>query len=483
MSKFLRNAYVAAAVFAVAAVLTAGAGFLAGRATAGQGGTAYYQSAAPGTPTLVRSEAGIPVGVPGSFRDVVGRVMPSVVEIDVVDVVKQRAPQTPFDFFFGPQNGQGQERQYQMQGLGSGVIVRESGRTVYVLTNNHVAGDATQIKVKLTDGREFTGKLVGKDPRRDLALVSFQTNEKVPVATLGDSGSVRPGDWVLAIGNPLGFQSTVTAGIVSAVGRQSSPGSGVAGFTDYIQTDAAINQGNSGGPLINTDGEVIGIDTWIASPSGGSVGLGFAIPINQAKSVIGDFITKGGVEYGWLGATVGNAPAEVLKSLGVADGTNGAMIMDLFKGSPADKAGLEPGDIVTAIGDHKVSNSSDLVQIVGNMAPGASARFQVVREGAAHSYNVVLSKRADDATLAKMSDKLWPGFIAVVQDGKVIVASVDQNSPASQGLQQGDVLLKVDGDRVGSLKDFYHRLNVKSGKQVLFTVERDGSQVIFGLPR
>ncbi len=483
MSKLLRNAYMAAAVFAIAALLTAGAGFLAGRATAGQNGAVTHQSAGSGTSQLVLSQTGSAAGAPGSFRDVVDRVMPSVVEIDVVDVVKQRVPQTPFDYFFGPQNGGGQERQYQMQGLGSGVIVRQNGRTVYALTNNHVAGDATQIKVKLTDGREFTGKLVGKDPRRDLALVSFETGDKVPVAALGDSTGVRPGDWVLAIGNPLGFQSTVTAGIVSAVGRQSTPDSGVAGFTDYIQTDAAINQGNSGGPLVNTDGEVIGIDTWIASPSGGSVGLGFAIPINQAKTVIGDFISKGGVDYGWLGATVGNATPDVLKSLGVGDGTSGAMILDLFKGSPADKAGLEPGDVVTKIDDHKIAGSADLVQVVGNMAPGAAARFDVVREGSAHSYNVRLAKRADDQTLAKMSDKLWPGFIVVEQNGRIAVASVDDNSPAAQGLQQGDVVMKVNGDRVGSLRDFYHLVNARSGGQVLFTVERDGSQLIFGLPR
>ena len=483
MNKLMRNTYMAAAIFAAAALLTAGAGFVAGRETAGRSGTAYLQGTGSDTARLVLSQTGSPAGVPSSFRDVVDRVMPSVVEIDVVDVVKQRMPQNPFEYFFGPQNGGGQERQYQMQGLGSGVIVGEKGRTVYVLTNNHVAGDAAQIKVKLTDGREFTGKLAGKDPRRDLALVSFQTSEKVPLAVLGDSSTVRAGDWVLAIGNPLGFQSTVTAGIVSAVGRQSGPESGVAGFTDYIQTDAAINQGNSGGALVNTAGEVIGINTWIASPSGGSVGLGFSIPVNQAKTVIQDLIAKGGVDYGWLGATVGNAAADTLKSLGVPAGTTGAIVLDLFKGSPADKAGLLPGDIVTRIGEQGISSSADLVQVVGKMAPGSRARFDVVRQGSAHSSTVTLSKRVDDQTLAQMSNNLWPGFIVAERDGRIAVASVDDNSPAAQGLQQGDLVQKVDGERVKSLRDFYRLLNARADGNVLFTVEREGSQVIFGLTR
>ncbi len=483
MNKLLKNAYTAAAIFAVAAVLTAGAGFLAGRATSERNQTASFQPGGHDLSRLVLSQTGSAPGAPASFRDVVDRVMPSVVEIDVVDVVKQRVPRTPFEYFFGPQDGGGQERQFQMQGLGSGVIVSESGRTAYVLTNNHVAGDATQIKVKLTDGREFTGKLVGKDPRRDLALVSFQTNDKVPVAVLGDSSSVRAGDWVLAIGNPLGFQSTVTAGIVSAVGRQSAPGSGVPGFTDYIQTDAAINQGNSGGALVSTSGEVIGINTWIASPSGGSVGLGFSIPVNQAKTVIQDLISKGGVDYGWLGATVGNADADTVKSLGAAAGTTGAIILDLFKGSPADKAGLMPGDIVTRIADRSIGSSTDLVQAVGNMAPGARARFDVVRNGNALSHEVALTKRVADEELARMSDKLWPGFIVAEQDGKIAVATVDDNSPAAQGLQQGDVVQKINGERVRSLGDFYRGLGGKAGSPVLFTIERNGSQIIFGLPR
>ena len=220
------------------------------------------------------------------FRDTAQKVLPSVVEVETVETV--RVPQggmtSPFEFFFGrpdPRGGnQGNEREFEQRGLGSGIIVRRDGDKVYVLTNNHVAGDADKINLTLNDGRTFQGDLVGTDPNKDLALVVFETEETVPVAEMGDSDTVQVGDLVMAVGNPLGFESTVTSGMVSAIGRQVPERTGLPILTDYIQTDAAINRGNSGGPLVNLDGEVIGINTWIASQSGGSIGLGFSIPIN-----------------------------------------------------------------------------------------------------------------------------------------------------------------------------------------------------------
>ncbi|MEW5814884.1 MAG: trypsin-like peptidase domain-containing protein, partial [Spirochaetota bacterium] len=250
-----------------------------------------------------------------SFREIAAKVLPVVVEVDVVDVLKQNAPQfsSPFDFFFSPrqdENQNPQEREYKRYGLGSGVMIRKIGDKVYVLTNNHVVGQAEEIKVKLEDRRQFKAKIVGKDEKKDLALIVFETKENVPIAEMGDSSRLKVGDWVLAVGNPLGFESTVTAGIVSAVGRKSQLGSDVATFTDYIQTDAAINQGNSGGALVNLAGQVVGLNTWIASPSGGSIGIGFAIPINNAKKAIEDFISQGRIEYGWLGINIGDAAPE-----------------------------------------------------------------------------------------------------------------------------------------------------------------------------
>ncbi|MFQ3621654.1 MAG: trypsin-like peptidase domain-containing protein, partial [Spirochaetales bacterium] len=288
-------------------------------------------------PPLSKAELNTLETYQSALRRVAQRTLPVVVEIQVVEVVRQPRPVfdlfgNPFEFFFGPQDrnqrtprNQPQEREFRRQGLGSGVIVQRNGNTVYVLTNNHVAGNASEIKISLHDGREFDGKLVGTDPRRDLALLSFETKETVPIAELGDSDTVQVGDFAIAVGNPLGFESTVTFGIVSAVGRKAQPGMDIGNFTDFIQTDAAINPGNSGGALVNIYGQVIGINTWIASQSGGNIGLGFAIPINNAKKVINDIIAKGSVEYGWLGVNSGNPSRELRESLNIKT-TSGAFV-------------------------------------------------------------------------------------------------------------------------------------------------------------
>ena len=237
----------------------------------------------------------------------------------------------PFDFFFrGPRgnNEEGEKREYKRPGLGSGVIVKKDSNNVYVLTNNHVAGTADEIKVKLNDGREYDAKRIGNDPRTDLALIKFESSENIPVADLGNSEHLEVGDIVLAVGNPFGFESTVTMGIVSALGRETLSGSSIAGFTDYIQTDASINPGNSGGALVNLKGEIVGINTWIASQSGGSVGVGFAIPINNAKKAIEDFISTGKVVYGWLGVSIGDADEkmfpDIRKSLDLGNKNGGS---------------------------------------------------------------------------------------------------------------------------------------------------------------
>jgi Do/DeqQ family serine protease len=471
--KRFRLHLVGAAIMLGAGLLTSGTSFVLGRASVRPVASAATSQAGAMLP--VRSTvAGEPVAA--SFRDAVDRVMPAVVEVSVVDVVKQ--PAVPFPFFMGPQG----EQERRVQGLGSGVIVRHTGNTVYVLTNNHVAGDAEKIQVKLSDGRQFEARLVGKDPRKDLALVSFQTSDardQVPLATLGDSGNLRAGDWVLAIGNPMGFESTVTAGIVSAVGRQTA-GPGSNGFTDYIQTDAAINQGNSGGALVNTEGEVVGINTWIASPSGGSVGLGFAIPINNARKAIDDFVVKGKVDYAWLGVTTGDSPEPLLKALGLRE--SGALIHGVFDGSPAREAGLQPGDVVTRIAGTRIGGSADLVRTVANMAPGSRQDVTVMRDGKELALSIRLNTRADDDKIA--TARLWPGFSVVEADGgKVVVAAVDDGGRAASILGQGDVVTKVNGSRVGGLRDFYRALNAQGQGEVLFSLEREGNAIIVGLPR
>jgi len=423
-------------------------------------------------------------------------VIPTVVEVDVVDVVKAPVMTNPFQFFFGPQgqNPAPKEQEYKQYGLGSGVIVRRDGNKVYVLTNNHVVGEAEEISVKLSDQRQFTAKLVGTDARKDLALVVFETKDSVPIAALGNSDELQVGDWVLAVGNPLGFSSTITSGIVSALGRHSMPGSNMASFTDYIQTDAAINQGNSGGALVNIYGEVVGINAWIASPSGGNVGLGFAIPINDAKKDIEDLLSKGKVEYGWLGAYIGNLAQDLAADMKL-EGVNGAFVSNIFKDSPADKAGLQPGDYVTALNGITIDNANQLLQMVGNLRPGERARFELIRSGTPMTLTARIVARGEESEISKQANRVWPGlYITDVnqdirkslelpnsKDG-VVVAAVEQGSASAvAGLRQGDVIESVNGRSVKNVADFYSVINTKKNTELSFRIFRQGVELVVGL--
>jgi len=447
-----------------------------------------YGSAAAGVQSLE--------SIQSSFRAVAQKVIPTVVEVDVVDVVKAPVMTNPFEFFFGPQgeNPAPKEREFKQYGLGSGVIVRRDGNKVHVLTNDHVVGEAEEISVKLSDQRQFTARLVGTDERKDLALVVFETRDPVPVATLGNSDDLQVGDWVLAVGNPLGFSSTITSGIVSALGRHSMPGSNAASFTDYIQTDAAINQGNSGGALVNIFGEVVGINAWIASPSGGNVGLGFAIPINDAKKDIEDLLGKGKVEYGWLGAYIGNLPQELASEMKV-EGINGAFVSNIFKDSPADKAGIQPGDYVTALDGIAIDNANQLLQLVGNLRPGERARFDLIRDGSPLSVTARITARAEESEISKQANRVWPGLyiIDVNQDIRktlelpaakngVVIAAVEQGSASAvAGLRQGDVIESVNGRNVKNVADFYSLINTPKNTELSFRIFRQGVELVVGL--
>lgn len=438
--------------------------------------------------------------IQAAFREVAQKVLPSVVEIDVVNVVKAQLPATtsPFDFFFGPRNpnDQPKEQEFRQEGLGSGVLVKRGGGSVYVLTNNHVVGEAEEINVRFADGRSYTANLVGKDPKKDLALVVFKTDAKIPVAELGDSDVLQVGDWVLAVGSPLGFHSTVTEGIVSAIGRESLPGSEIASFTDYIQTDAAINQGNSGGALVDIHGRVVGINSWIASASGGNVGLGFAIPINNAKSAIEDFITKGKVSYGWLGINMGTLSHQEEESL-YGDDVHGAFVYGVYHGSPAEQAGILPGDTIVAVNSERIDDSTHLLLIVGNLTPGTTANFSILRDKQNLSLKVRISERKNEQALADQASNLWPGM-SVVQitpelrsrldlprnTGSVIIGAVVKGSPANvAGLQAGDIVRKVNDHKVASLIEFYHAVNEPDSTELMFEVTRQGSEYRVGLVR
>jgi Do/DeqQ family serine protease len=436
--------------------------------------------------------------VQAALRDVAEQALASVVEIDVVNVVKERPPTifSPFDLFFGSesQNEQQQEREFRQEGLGSGVLVKRAGPNVYVLTNNHVVGEAEEITVKLSDGRSYTAKLVGKDPKRDLALVTFKTEEDVPLAELGNSDTLQVGDWVLAVGSPLGFHSTVTEGIVSALGRESLSGSQISSYTDYIQTDAAVNQGNSGGALVDIYGRVIGINSWIASTSGGSIGLGFAIPINNAKATIQDLITEGKVSYGWLGINMGNLSRQETETL-YGEDIQGAFVYGVYQGSPAQAAGILPGDMVLSVNGEKITDSTHLLLVVGNLTPGTEADFTILRDKEQLSRTVRISERNDEQALAEQANRLWPGM-AVVQitsqlrsrlnlprnSGNVIVGAVVNGSPAGvAGLQAGDIVRKVNDHKIASLADFYRAVNEPDSGELMLEITRKGDEYRAGL--
>jgi Do/DeqQ family serine protease len=436
-----------------------------------------------------------------SFRKVAEKVLPVVVEINVVDIVTQDVPgfDSPWDFFFGPQDKNNDDdnapdhREYRQQGLGSGVIVRQEGKQVYVLTNNHVVGEAEEIDVTLYKGNTYTAKLVGKDERKDLALVVFEESKKLPVADLGDSDVVSVGDWALAIGNPLGYSYTVTAGIISAIGRHGGPGENI---SDFIQTDAAINQGNSGGALVDIRGQVIGINTWIASRTGLYTGYGFAIPINNATKSIDDFIKYGKVEYGWLGVQITDPVGDVKKSLGV-ENIEGSFVSQVFQNSPADKSGILPGDYITKVNEIDVKDTDHLLRIIGDIPGGKTSDFNIIRMGKTITLKVKLGIRPEEKKIAAQNKNLWPGMSVVpltdeikkrleleTKSGGVIIAYVLDDTPAAiAGFKDYDIIRKINNSEINTIKDFYNALNDKSKKDLDFYFERKGVDLKIGLVR
>ncbi len=459
----------------------------------GSAQTAFAE--APRAPSIPADSVALLEGMQKANRAVSSSILPSVVTLDVVETkTVQSSPLEGFPWFFfgnpkdkeGEGGEEGKPREYKAEGLGSGVIIRKVGKLHYLLTNQHVAGTANEIKVKLYDGRIFTGKLVGGDERKDIALVSFESGDSdIPVATMGDSDTVQTGDIVFAVGSPLGYMSSVTQGIVSAVGRSGGPNGNI---NDFIQTDAAINQGNSGGPLVNIYGQVVGINSWIASSTGGSQGLGFSIPINNVKKAIDDFIASGKIRYGWLGVSLLQADEAMLKELGAKD-RKGALASQIFMGSPADKGGMLPGDFVVALNGKDVKSVDQLVRDVGDLSSGDTVTFRIIRGGKEQTLTVKIDERNE--TIVSDATRLWPGFMPIPlneeiskrlnlasgQQG-VAVSSVQAKSPAAViGLQPGDVITAVNDKDVKGLADFYARLSDRSGKEIWFDVIREGQKV------
>ncbi len=430
-----------------------------------------------------------------AFRSVSSEVLPAVVKIDTVETrIAESSPfggggGFPFFFFGNPQEEEESEpREYSQEGLGSGVIVRKDGNTYYVLTNDHVVGSATEISVTLHDNRDFEAELVGTDARKDIALVSFESNDNLTVAKLGNSDMVQTGDIAIAMGSPLGYFESVTQGIISATGRS---GGGIGNISDFLQTDAAINQGNSGGPLVNIYGEVIGINTWIASSSGGSQGLGFAIPINNVKSTIDAFIRDGKVTYGWMGVSLVEV-TDVYKAELDVDDIEGAFVAQIFLNSPAAKSGIQAGDYITALNGKLVRDVDQLVREVGDLEAGKTADFELIRGGRTLTVEVQIEERDEEATTD--NSKLWPGFVAapltdeireeLQADSKVegiVVTSILAKSPAAAlRLQAGDIITAVNDEKVDSLADFYSALDTSGNDAIWFDVHSEGSTMTTG---
>ena len=454
--------------------------------------TPKVQAKAQESPVIIPENAlAMAEGLQTVFRSVSEKVLPSVVELKTVSVRRQQIPNIPgipWDFFFGPRDrdrdrGNGQERERRSEGLGSGIIVRNKDGTYYVLTNHHVVEGASEIKVSTRNGKEYPATLVGSDERKDLAMVSFKTNDSYPLATLGDSDKVAVGDFAIAMGNPLGeqFSFSVTLGIVSALGRTGGPGGNI---NDFIQTDAPINQGNSGGPLVNIRGEVIGINTWIASNNGGgNVGLGFAIPINNTKRSIDEFISKGSISYGWLGVLLTEPGKETAEALGL-EGKRGALAAQVFIDSPADKGGIKPGDFITHVNGKEVRGVQQLQLVVGDLKPGDRAAFTVIRDKKPADFQVRIETRTEQ--VSSNNSKLWPGTTVVPLNDQIretfeldkdakglYVIDVTSGSPADiVGLRRGDRILSVNGEKTGDLAAFFKALREKTGSELWFGIQR-----------
>ncbi len=430
----------------------------------------------------------------GSFGDIAEAVLPSVVQLTVQEVRSVSGPQSErpwFDFFFrAPDNG---DREFRTQGLGSGVIVRRDGSTYYVLTNDHVVGEGDQIMVLLYDSQEYLGEVVGTDSRKDLALVAFDADVDIPLGVLGDSDDLRVGDWVLAVGSPFGFQSTVTAGIVSALGRRGGPAGNI---SDFIQTDAAINQGNSGGALVNLRGEVVGINTWITSQTGGSVGLGFSIPINNAKRAIDDLIEIGAVRYGWLGVSIRSIAPEIASDMGL-EGRRGAIVHHVFRGSPADSGGILPGDFITEINSVEVNSSDELIALVGELPIDEKAEFRLIRQRDSKDIAVLIEARSDERRIADQNRNLWPGLSVFPLDAEmreemgvesgdraVVVTNVEARTPAaSAGFRVGDVVTEINGQNIDSVSAFFRELNDLDRSTLVMNVVRADDELEIELQR
>ena len=437
-----------------------------------------------------------------AFVEISKRVTPAVVNISTTKTMKGMEKGRLFPFFQDPffRRFFGDEffREHEMprkrkeQSLGSGVIVSDDG---YIVTNNHVVEGADEIKVVLSDRKEFVGKVVGADPKTDLAIVKIKASD-LPAIVWGDSDQIEVGEFVLAIGSPFGLNQTVTSGIISAKGRANV---GIADYEDFIQTDAAINPGNSGGALVNIRGELIGINTAIFTRSGGYMGIGFAVPSNMAKSVMDSLVKEGRVTRGWLGVYIQDITPELAKQFKLGN-NRGALISDVMEGSPADKAGLQRGDIILQYNGKEVENNSHLRNIVSQTQVGKTIDIKISRDGRTELLKVVIGELPAEIakgesgeggadgifqglTVQNLTSELKERLDIPEKIRGIVVTGVDADSPAGEfGLKLGDVIMQINRKDIKTLKDFNKAADeIKKGDGVLILVYREGMTIYITL--
>ncbi|MCB2147307.1 MAG: DegQ family serine endoprotease [Deltaproteobacteria bacterium] len=424
-------------------------------------------------------------------------VSPSVVNISFEKVVKGQAqgqspfgPDDPMRDFFDRYFGQQMPREYKQRGLGTGFIIDKAG---FILTNNHVVEDSDEITVKLADDREFSAKIIGRDPMTDLALIQIDAKGPLAAIALGDSDKLEVGDWVVAIGNPFGLGNTVTAGIVSAKYRQIGAGA----YDNFIQTDASINPGNSGGPLLNTSGEAVGINSAIFSQSGGSVGIGFAIPINMAKDLLPQLKT-GKVVRGWLGVMIQKITPELKETLKLEE-EKGALVGDVTAGGPAQKAGIQRGDVIVAFDGKEIKDSSELPYRVAATPVGKVVPVGILRKGQKTTLQVKIGElkadkqageegdgQPESTTFGMHVETLTPEIansLGLSETSGVVVVEVATGGPAADGgIQAGDVILEVNQEAVKDLSQFNRKIKgTKAGDTILLLINRKGATLFLTL--
>ncbi|HON37496.1 MAG: DegQ family serine endoprotease [Desulfomonilia bacterium] len=418
------------------------------------------------------------------IEEVAEQVLPSVVNISSVKKVTVNRSPLFSDPFFRDFFGDGIPRERVQQALGSGVIVSGDG---YIVTSNHVVSGADEVEVRLSDERVFTAKIIGNDPKSDVAVIKIDAKD-LPVIKIGKSSNLRIGSYVLALGNPYGLAGTVTHGIISALGRS---GLGITEYENFIQTDAPINPGNSGGALVNMDGELIGINTAILSQTGGNIGIGFAIPVDLVMDIVESLRKYGRVVRGWLGVTVQEITPEIAEAMELKT-PRGVLIADVIKGSPAAEAGIRQGDVVVSINGKEVNDPSALQFLVSEIAPGTKVPVTVIRNGSRKSVTVTIgdlseaevprdtylvedNRFLEGARIAELSPPLRESLEVPNNVDGVVVAGVESNSPASStGLRPGDVIVAINGRKIAGISEFKQLLQSVNGRRMEISIYRQG---------